>query len=430
MTPPAIVVSHVSKQFRRYHPDRPWTLQEALAQGWRRLRPVETFWGLRDVSFTVGVGRTVGIIGANGSGKSTLLRLIGGVGRPDGGRIAVRGRIGALLDLGAGFHPDLTGRENAVLAGVLAGLTREEVMGRLDAIVAFAEVEKFIDNPLRTYSTGMQMRLAFSTAVHADPEVLLIDEVLSVGDVAFQRKCLDRIEQFKARGCSILLVSHEASAIRDICDEALWLHGGHLMALGAAPEVVRHYLVHITGGEPAAELLDDVPAPPGVSPHPTVRTRDGAEVVLDEQRFGSVELQIADVRVLEHDGQHAGDFRPGEPVNIEIAYQVTERLVGPIFAVRFLRGDGVVCVDLNSEMSALSASVIEGAGTAILHIERLDLAEGTYTIDVACYANGWTYAYDYRASVHTLTVGRGEPTSAVLSAPHHWEVSGVEQAEP
>jgi lipopolysaccharide transport system ATP-binding protein len=241
----AIVVTQLSKTFRRYHPHRPWTFQEALARGVRRIGPVERFWGLRDVSFRVAVGRMVGIIGANGSGKSTLLRLVGGIGRPDSGKVEVHGRIGALLDLGSGFHPDLTGRENALVTGVLSGLTRREVRERFESIVAFAEVEEFIDNPMRTYSTGMQMRLAFATAVHTDPDVLLIDEILSVGDIAFQRKCLDRIAQFKASGCSILLVSHEGSVIQDLCDEAIWLNAGHLMAHGTPAEVVGRYVAYM-----------------------------------------------------------------------------------------------------------------------------------------------------------------------------------------
>jgi lipopolysaccharide transport system ATP-binding protein len=242
VTSASVVVSNLSKSYRRYHPGRPTSIQEVLARGLDRIRPIERFWSLRDVSFTVGAGRAVGIIGANGSGKSTLLRLVGGVGRADVGTVSVRGRIGTLLDLGSGFHPDLTGRENAMMAGVLNGLTRQQVRDRFHEVVAFAEVEKFIDSPLRTYSTGMQMRLAFSTAIHADPEVLLIDEVLSVGDTAFQRKCLERINHFKAAGCSILLVSHESSTVQEMCDEAIWLHEGRLMAHATAPEAVAQYL--------------------------------------------------------------------------------------------------------------------------------------------------------------------------------------------
>jgi lipopolysaccharide transport system ATP-binding protein len=222
-----------------------------VARGLRRLHPTERFWGLRGVSFRVAAGTTLGVIGANGSGKSTLLRLIGGVGRADEGRIDVHGRLGALLDLSAGFHPDLTGRENAMMAGILGGLTRREVLDRLDAIIEFAEIEAFIDNPVRTYSTGMQMRLAFSTAIHAEPEILLIDEVLSVGDIAFQRKCLERIGQFKANGCSIIFVSHDADVVKELCDEALWLHAGTVVTHARATETVRRYLEHMAEQAPS-----------------------------------------------------------------------------------------------------------------------------------------------------------------------------------
>lgn len=245
---PAIEVSHVSKTFRRYRPDRPLTFQEVLARGLRGVRSTERFRALHDVSFTVPRGRSLGIVGVNGSGKSTLLRLVGGVGRADAGRVTVSGRIGALLELTAGFHRDLTGRENVIISGVLNGLARRDVLSRFDDIVAFAELEKFIDDPVRTYSSGMQMRLAFATAVHTDPEVLLIDEVLAVGDARFKNKCQARIEQFKANGCSILMVSHSPSAVQELCDDALWLDGGRVAAYDSAPEVLRQYLERVNAG--------------------------------------------------------------------------------------------------------------------------------------------------------------------------------------
>lgn len=238
----SIVVQGLGKQFRRYHHDRPSTLQEVFQRGARRIKAVERFWALRKVSFTVAPGRMVGVIGRNGAGKSTLLRLIGGIGRPDEGRVTVHGRLDALLGLGAGFHHDLTGRENVYISAVVNGLTRREVAREFDSIVAFAELEEFIDFPLRTYSTGMHMRLAFAVATHTHPQVLLIDEVLVVGDVAFQRKCFDRINQFKTEGCTIVVVSHDTGLITKTCDEALWLHAGRLMAHGPANEVVDQYL--------------------------------------------------------------------------------------------------------------------------------------------------------------------------------------------
>jgi lipopolysaccharide transport system ATP-binding protein len=236
-----VVVLGLGKQYRHYHQDRPWTLQEVFQRGVRRIRPVEYFWALRDVSVTSAPGRMVGVIGGNGAGKSTLLRLIGGVGRPDEGGVTVHGRISALLDLGAGFHPDLTGRENVFISGVINGLTRREVAKQFNSIVAFSELEEFIDSPLHTYSTGMEMRLAFAVATHTYPDVLLIDEVLAVGDQAFQRKCLERIAQFKTEQCTIILVSHDGGLVAKMCDEALWLQAGRVMAHGPADEVVSRY---------------------------------------------------------------------------------------------------------------------------------------------------------------------------------------------
>jgi homopolymeric O-antigen transport system ATP-binding protein len=236
-----IHVSGLGKRFRRYDPRRARTLQELFQFGASRLRSGEYFWALRDVSFRVAPGRMLGLVGGNGAGKSTLLRLVAGVGEPDEGRIRTYGRIAGLLDLGAGFHPDLTGRENVELSGIVHGLTRREVRRQFDSIVAFSELEQFIEFPLHAYSTGMQMRLAFSVIIHTRPDILLIDEVMSVGDRAFQHKCLDRIAACKAAGCTILLISHDTAFIAEQCDEALWLHLGQVLAHGRAGEVVRTY---------------------------------------------------------------------------------------------------------------------------------------------------------------------------------------------
>ncbi|MFL6711433.1 MAG: ABC transporter ATP-binding protein [Sulfurifustis sp.] len=238
--PERIVVRGLGKRFRRYHPDRPRKLKQLFMRGHRHLRPIEEFWGLRHVDLAIGAGRMVGVIGHNGAGKSTLMRLIGGVGRPDEGSVATFGRVGALLNLGAGSHPDLTGRDNVVLTGVIAGLTRREVLARFDSIVAFAELEDFIDSPLRTYSSGMQMRLAFAVAVHTDPDILLIDEVLSVGDAAFQKKCLAAVDGYKRNGAAILLISHDLNQIR-LCDEVYWLKAGQVVAHGEPEAICTQY---------------------------------------------------------------------------------------------------------------------------------------------------------------------------------------------
>jgi lipopolysaccharide transport system ATP-binding protein len=435
---PMVVVANVGKTFRRYHADRPGTIQEAVAKGLRRMRTVERFWGLREVSFTVGAGKAVGIIGSNGSGKSTLLRLIGGVGRPDTGQIDVHGTIGALLDLGAGFHPDLTGRENALLGGILNGLTRRQVIERLDSIVAFAEIEKAFDNPLRTYSSGMLMRLAFSVAVHAEPDILLIDEVLSVGDVAFQRKCLDRIAQFRAAGCSILLVSHEGSMIQDFCDEVVWLNGGRMMAQGSAADVVRQYAVFMGVGDPVlggSQPEEDQSYSVVSVPPPTVRTDRGDEVPLDAQRFGSMELEIGGVRLLDGEGQEVDEIRSGQPMQIEMEYAAKGRLVAPIFCARLLREDNLVCYNLTTQFSTLRLSAIEGSGRITLYIERLDLNRGRYFVDVGCYAQDWAYAYDYHLVERSVVVQGDGVKDAVLNVPHRWQITGeaapiLPQVEP
>lgn len=419
----AVAVKNLGKRFRRYRPDRPWTLQEALVGGLRRLKPVDRFWGLCDVSFTVPVGQVVGVIGANGSGKSTLLRLIGGVGRPDTGTIEVNGRIGALLDLGAGFHPDLTGRENVLVAGIVAGLTRREVLDRFDSIVAFAELKEFIDHPLRTYSTGMQMRLAFAVAVHVDPDILLIDEVLSVGDVAFQRKCLDRIADFKARGCSILLVSHEASLVREMCGEVLWLNAGRLVLRGKAGQVVDNYVGQISAG--LGQTLDsrNEVHPLPVSSPLSIAHGPRAENLMDgEGRFGSLELEITAVRFLDAEGRPIGVFSSGKPLRVEIHFCAPRRILAPIFQVFIFRDDDLVCCDLNTEGTELKAAQVEGPGRVSLCLERFELKEGRYFVDVGCYSQNWAYAYDYHSSLHPLLI-TGEGSETHRNAPHHWEIT-------
>ncbi|MCU0507976.1 MAG: ABC transporter ATP-binding protein [Anaerolineae bacterium] len=240
-----VQVSHVTKRYRRHSRHRPYTLQEAVARGFGGLRPKETILALSEISFDVPCGAMAGIVGANGAGKSTLLRLVGGVGRPDSGSIRTDGRLGAMIDLGVGFHPDLTGRENVRTNGVIGGLTRREINARLDDIVDFAGLRDFIDSPLRTYSSGMWMRLAFAVATAVRPDILLVDEVLAVGDAAFQEKCLARIRDFKARGSSILLVTHQIGLVERLCDLALWLDAGRLVELGPAPQVAQSYLAHV-----------------------------------------------------------------------------------------------------------------------------------------------------------------------------------------
>src|SRR3954464_8905213 len=248
---PAIELENVSKIYRKYSGRHFATLKSALLQRsiLRDLRPNETFPALEDVSVTVPKGSTYGVIGRNGSGKSTALKLVAGITKPTSGRVTVAGRISALIELGAGFHPEISGRENVFINGIMLGLTRREIQDRFDEIVEFAELENFINAPVKTYSSGMYMRLGFAVAIHVDPDVLLVDEVLAVGDEGFTHKCLDKFADFRRRGKTILLVTHSLGLVERFCDEAVWIDSGRVSGHGDPRRVVDAYLTAVEVGE-------------------------------------------------------------------------------------------------------------------------------------------------------------------------------------
>lgn len=402
---PAIVVENLGKRFRRYSAKRPVTVMEAAIAKGKGLSPVDEFWALRDLSFQVQPGEMLGAIGRNGAGKSTLLQMLGGVGRPTEGYVNVRGRIGALLDLGAGFHPDLTGRENAFVCGVAAGLARHTVQQRFEDIVEFAELSAFIDNPLRTYSTGMQMRLAFAIAIHTDPEVLLVDEFLSVGDLAFQAKCLDRIDRFKAAGGAIVLVSHDAEQVRRLCDRVLWLQQGEQIAYGEPEVVVGQYVSAMRSETQRRTPNCDAQL-----------ASSGVELRVNENRFGSLEVEIASVKLLP-----AAELNSGESLSVEIEYLSPYPISAPIFSVTLSDVQGQVLLDTNTAIAGLSLSQIEGRGWLVLNLERLDLVGGSYFVDVGVYQQDWSYAYDYHWHVYPLVVRSTANQQGLLSPPLRWD---------
>jgi lipopolysaccharide transport system ATP-binding protein len=405
-----ISAAGLGKQYRRYHSNRPFTLQEAILRGLRGLRPVEHFWALREISFEIEAGKIVGVLGPNGAGKSTLLRLIGGVGKPDEGSLQVSGRTGALIDLGAGFHADLTGRDNVFINGIISGLTRREVEQRFDSIVEFAELGDFIDSPLRTYSTGMQMRLGFAIAVHTDPEILLIDEVLAVGDIAFQQKCMERIAQFKTVGCTILLVSHDPGLISRLCDEAMWLQSGRMAAYGPAHFVADQYL-----GELKNETERRTP-----EEWPVLKTSNGAELRVNENRIGSMEMEIVDVCLTSLDGGPVTEIESGAPLRVEIDYVCPQPIESPIFAVRITSEEDAILYDTSTEASGFPLPTLQGKGSLALEFERLDLSRNRYYVDVAVYKQDWLYAYDYHWHAYPVTLHAEEEPTGPLQPPHHW----------
>ncbi len=279
------------------------------------LKPDESFEALKGVTFDVPAGKTFGIVGRNGSGKSTMLKMIAGIGRPTSGSVNVNGRVSALIELGAGFHPEISGRENVFINGMMLGLSKREIAGRFDEIVAFAELEDFIDAPVKTYSSGMYMRLGFAVAIHVDPEVLLVDEVLAVGDEAFTHKCLDKFAEFRRRGRTVLLVTHQLEMVTRFCDEALWLDGGLARAQGDPKRVIDAYLTDVAALESRQLARAD-----------EARMRSG-EVVVDpapdmfeatEGRWGSREVEIVGVTLVGASGEPAHVFQSGERVDIRL----------------------------------------------------------------------------------------------------------------
>lgn len=411
MDVPAISCSGLSKRFRRYSTERPRRLKDLVTGGWRAMRPLESHWALRDVTFSMERGHMLGVIGRNGAGKSTLLRLIGGIGEPDAGTVQVRGRVGALLDLELGFHADLTGRENTFVNGVIGGLTRREVAARLDDIVGFADLEDFIDAPLRTYSTGMRMRLGFSIAAHSDPEILLIDEVLSVGDLRFQQKCLERITDFKERGTTMVLVSHDLGEVAALCDRVLWLEGGEVRALGETKAVLEEYQADVSG------IVTSSGRQPAVATAST-----GQALRLHDNRIGTFEMEIAEVQILDEKNRPVKELESGAALQVAIDYLPHGEFAGPVFQVKIVREDGFVCWEGNTVAAGAEVPVLRQPGRIRLTLDRQELAAGQYYVEVGVYESGWAVVYDYHFRVYPLRIQSRQFGEGIMHLPYRWEL--------
>jgi ABC-type polysaccharide/polyol phosphate transport system ATPase subunit len=441
----AIEVRGVRKTYRRYGRRRQFgTLKSALLGGrlLRDLRPDETFDALTGVSFDVPAGRTFGIVGRNGSGKSTMLKLIAGIGRPTEGIVTVRGRVSALIELGAGFHPEISGRENVYINGMMLGLTKREIAARFDEIVAFAELEDFIDAPVKTYSSGMYMRLGFAVAIHVDPDVLLVDEVLAVGDEAFTHKCLDKFAEFRRRGRTVLLVTHALDLVTRFCDEALWLDAGVVRTQGDPRRVVDAYLQDVARAEDAALARAAVPGlvnPEPVSPEPvnvepliaespapgSPIPEPGAPDMFkaDEGRWGSREVEITAVDVIGRDGRPTYVFQSGDPLEIRLRVRAGQPVTDVVFGVGIFSAEGVCCYGTNTHIEGASSGAITGVGEVRFAIDRLDLVDGTYKLDVAAHRENGA-AYDYHRLLYTIRVTSRLHEAGIFRPPHRWTFSG------
>jgi len=408
----AVQVRGVSKRYRYQRHGRGTADAE---HGQRRFAfgNRDAFWALRDISLAVSPGEVFGIIGPNGAGKSTLLRLIGGVGSPTSGVIQVDGRVSAMLELGSDFHPELTGRENATLSGIISGLTRKQVNERMPDIVQFAELNQFIDSPCRMYSAGMLLRLAFAIGVHTDPQVLLIDEVLAVGDSSFQRKCLARIDELRRSGCAILVSTHDTEMAAQLCDQVMWLRKGVAVEAGGPADVIAAYS-RSTDRETRKRTPED---------WRSEVTGSGVELRIMENRFGSMELQITDVRLLDAAGFRVNQLLRGEPLRVEVDYYSSQSLPAPNFGVLIRKADDTVLFDGYISGEDIGIDAVSGFGSVALTLHRLDLNSGEYHIDVGVYTRDWAYAYDYHWRAYPLTVWAASSAKGLVNPPHAWEAS-------
>ena len=429
----AIRFDHVSKRFTLHH-QRPRSFQELVIQTFKRDGAVsgqdcemteggvgqrhEEFWALRDVSFTVDHGETVGIIGPNGAGKSTALKLISRIIEPTSGEIEVNGRVGALLELGAGFHPDLSGRENIYLNGSILGLNRREIDDRLDEIIAFAELDRFIDMPVKHYSSGMRMRLGFSVAAHIDPEILLVDEVLAVGDESFQRKCLDRIYELRADGTTIVFVSHGIASVARLCHRAIWLDEGGLVVDGSARDVTEGYLAEVNRKD-RERLEEEAAREPSSSASQPTSVRKARP-----SRSGSGEIRVTEVILLDRAGDRKEVFTSGEELTIRLVFEAAERVEGPVFGVAIHRDDNLHVAGPNTKVSECHIPAVEGRGQLDFVIPDLPLTAGRYELSVSAYDQTVTHKYDYHRRAFAFSV---QPRSAwdtlgVMRLSGHWRL--------
>lgn len=350
----AISINRVSKKFRLYYEKNQY-LKTTLLRGGRSR--YEDFWAVNDISFDIPTGSTFGIIGSNGSGKSTLLKCLAGILIPDQGRLTLNGRVSALLELGAGFHPELSGKENIYLNGAILGMTKHEIDSRLDEIVDFSGLDQFIDTPVKNYSSGMVVRLGFAIAANVEPEILLIDEVLAVGDAEFQQRCYEKIEKFRQDGRTIVLVSHGLSQVEQICDQAAWIDHGKLRNLGSALEVVREYS--------------------GTS-HNALPREEGSI----GDRWGSGEALITRVEI-RSESEARETLKTNCDATIRIYYDAPTPIKDVVFGVRITHLHGTNIWGTNTKRKGVQIARLFGTGYVDLEIGKMPLLEGTYDLTVA-----------------------------------------------
>jgi ABC-2 type transport system ATP-binding protein/lipopolysaccharide transport system ATP-binding protein len=380
----AIAIQGVTKKFRRLN-DRKTNVKELFSSQRERIARHDDFWALKGVTFDVPRGKTFGLIGHNGSGKSTLLKLVAGIHRPTEGTITSHGRVSAMLELGAGFHPEMSGRDNVYLNGSILGMSRKQIDAAMDQIIEFSGLEEFIDVPVKVYSSGMYVRLGFAIAVNLEPEILIIDEVIAVGDEEFQRRCFDHLYELRRRGVTIVLVTHALGLVADLCDEVAWLEAGTLRAVGPAREVVDQYLAAVNRKEAARQDT------------PTVEDDDTNEG--RTPRRGSGEVRVTDVEFLDPDGTRLPFLSTGRACTLRIRYTADEALPSVTFGLGLTSESGVQVAGPNSGYGEAAFAIDAGSGYVDFAMPALPLQPGEFLVTTAVVDKGHTYDFLDRAFV-------------------------------
>ncbi|MBL7663361.1 ABC transporter ATP-binding protein [bacterium] len=426
--PGTVAFEHVSKSFRRATLKRKsYSSIKSEFLSFFRTRELDhhdLVTALEPLTISVNPGSSLGVIGRNGSGKSTLLKLIAGIYKPDIGTVSRCGRISALIELGAGFHPEFTGRENIYLGGVMYGLTKTQIDSRFEKIVAYAELADVIDDPVKTYSSGMYMRLGFSLAIHTDPDILLVDEVLAVGDASFIHRCHESISEFRRQGKTLIFVTHDLASVERWCDEAIWLDQGKVKLRGEPRRVIDAYLQGLEKDEErslaeqnAAESSD-------------LRSENSDEVVAEEivHRWGNQDVVIDAVRMIKSSGETSWIFHAEDELAIEVDYTVKKPITELVFGVGIIRADGLSVYGTNTQIEGMKVETSSFSQAANLplqgrfkfRIKRLGLLEDSYYLDLACHSEDGL-PYDYHHLMHKFSVRNPTPFHGVYSPEHNWD---------
>ncbi len=395
-----IEAKNISKRYDIYpHPfDR---VKELLSFGRKKYHT--ELWALKEITFKVKRGESFGFIGSNGAGKSTLLKLISGISKPTEGEISVRGRVSALMELGAGFHHEFTGRDNIYMNCSILGMTKDEIEKKMDEIIEFSELGDFIDRPIKIYSTGMFMRLGFSVAINTDPEILLIDEILAVGDEYFQSKCYKKIKEFREQGKTVIFVSHSINTVRGLCDRVMWLDNGKVRALGDSVRVTEDYLNFQRARIGSSLGLDN---------------QDEAGKIPKITRQGTKEAEIVKVEFLNEKGEIKDTFNFNETLIVRLHFVAHERIETPNMGVSIWRNDGVLCYGSSSAKDETSLEYLEGEGHLDVIFPECPLMAGEYEISVGIYCPKDLHPYDFHNRLYKLKVVSGRRDEGVCYIPH------------